>query len=250
VNIINYPCNNFNERPAHRTIQYVVLHYTGMPSAAAALARLTDASGNLRVSAHYCLDEDGKIYALVPEAHRAWHAGVSHWRGDDNLNDSSLGIELQNPGHEFGYRAFAPAQLAALKNLLAALWQRYALPAAALLAHSDIAPARKQDPGELFPWQKFAAAGYGLWPTPDAGDFSPMALSPLRDTLRQIGYGIALDGDYDLALRQALLAFQRRYHPQSISGNPELPTLARIRALHRLINADNSDSEIKATDLA
>ena len=139
----------------------LVLHYTGMPSAAAALARLCDPGA--KVSAHYLVDEDGTVQALVAEQNRAWHAGVSFWRGATGLNDRSIGIEIVNPGHEFGYRPFPPAQMQAVRELCRGILARWPIPARNVVAHSDIAPNRKQDPGELFDWRGLAAAGIGLW---------------------------------------------------------------------------------------
>ena len=143
-------------RPPGRAIDTLVLHYTGMPSAAAALARLCDPAA--RVSAHYLIDEDGSVVALVPEEARAWHAGVSCWHGREQLNDTSIGIELVNPGHEWGYRRFPEPQYEACMELCRELLGRCPIPASRVLAHSDIAPDRKQDPGELFDWARLAAA--------------------------------------------------------------------------------------------
>src|SRR4051794_26248829 len=143
----------------------LVLHYTGMPTAAAALDRLLDPAA--KVSAHYLVDEDGSVVAMVPERQRAWHAGVSWWQGRGALNDVSLGIELVNPGHEWGYRPFPGPQMAALVELAARLARRWQIAPDRVVAHSDIAPARKEDPGELFEWRRLA--GEGLCPaTPSA----------------------------------------------------------------------------------
>ena len=135
-----------------RAIDMLVLHYTGMPTGAAAIARLCDPAA--KVSAHYTVDEDGTVYAHVPEARRAWHAGVSHWAGAGNINSRSIGIEIVNPGHEFGYRAFPDAQIAALITLCHGILLRHPIPSWRVLGHSDVAPARKEDPGELFPWKR------------------------------------------------------------------------------------------------
>ena len=166
-------------------IDMLVLHYTGMITAEAALSRLCDPAA--KVSAHYTIDEDGTIYAHVPEARRAWHAGVSFWAGKRNVNARSIGIELVNPGHEFGYRAFPRSQIAALIDLCRDILARHPIPAARVLGHSDVAPARKEDPGELFPWAQLAEAGIGLWPQP--AQRSPMpwrtsATIPMRRKTR------------------------------------------------------------------
>jgi N-acetylmuramoyl-L-alanine amidase len=165
---IEHPSPNQDDRGGAK-IDMLVLHYTGMTSGGAALARLCDPAA--RVSAHYTIDEDGTVYAMVPEARRAWHAGVSRWAGARDINARSIGIELVNPGHEFGYRAFGDAQIAALVALGQGILQRHAIASWRVLGHSDVAPARKDDPGELFPWQRLAEAGIGLWPAhgEDAG---------------------------------------------------------------------------------
>lgn len=184
-------------------VDMLVLHYTGMASAEAALSRLCDPLA--RVSAHYTIGEDGTVYAHVPEARRAWHAGLSFWAGVQNVNACSIGIELVNPGHEFGYRAFPRAQIAALKNLCREILSRHPIPAARVLGHSDVAPARKEDPGELFPWEELARAGIGLWPGPeqtalDAAD------------LPRFGY------DPEAPLDKIITAFQRHFRPAGLTG--------------------------------
>src|SRR5215510_11405009 len=133
-----------------------------METGAAAVARLCDAEA--KVSAHYTVDEDGTIYAHVPEGQRAWHAGASWWAGERNVNGRSIGIEIVNPGHEFGYRSFPDAQIDAVIRLSLEILSRHAIPPERVIGHSDVAPARKQDPGELFPWKTLATAGVGLWP--------------------------------------------------------------------------------------
>ncbi|MEX2202220.1 MAG: N-acetylmuramoyl-L-alanine amidase, partial [Dongiaceae bacterium] len=149
-------------------VDILLLHYTGMVAAEAALKRLCDPVA--RVSAHYLIDEDGTLWQLVGEDRRAWHAGVSFWAGESDINARSIGIELQNPGHEFGYRAFPEPQMKTLIELAQGILQRHPIPASRVIGHSDVAPTRKEDPGELFDWQRLAAAGIGLWP---AGDSEP-----------------------------------------------------------------------------
>ena len=184
-------------------IDMLVLHYTGMQSAEGALARLTDPAA--KVSAHYTIDEDGTIYAHVPEALRAWHAGLSFWAGTRNVNACSIGIELVNPGHEFGYRAFPDAQIAALIELSRGILDRHVIPASRVLGHSDVAPARKEDPGELFAWKELAAAGIGPWPTARSSELGPEGL---------IRYGY----DPDVAADKRILAFQRHFRPARLTG--------------------------------
>jgi N-acetylmuramoyl-L-alanine amidase len=163
LKIVERRSPNHDERPAGAAIDILVLHYTGMKTAEEALARLCDPVA--RVSAHYTIDRDGRIYAHVPEARRAWHAGISWWAGETNVNARSIGIELVNPGHEFGYIPFAQPQIDALIELAKGIVSRHPIPAQRVVGHSDVAPARKTDPGELFPWQKLAEAGIGVWPS-------------------------------------------------------------------------------------
>jgi N-acetylmuramoyl-L-alanine amidase len=181
----------------------LVLHYTGMKTAQEALDRLCDPAA--KVSAHYTIDEDGTVYTHVPEARRAWHAGVSHWAGADNLNARSIGIELVNPGHEFGYRPFAEAQIASLITLCHGILLRHPIPSWRVLGHSDVAPARKDDPGELFPWQQLAKAGIGLWPQAIAGDLG-------AEDLIRYGY------DPNARLEKVITAFQRHFRPKKLDG--------------------------------
>ena len=156
----------------------LLVHYTGMPSAAEALARLCDAAAG--VSAHYLIDEDGSLYALVDEARRAWHAGVAHWRGQDDINGCSIGIELINPGHEFGYRPFPDVQIQALIDLARDVLVRHNIPRPRVLGHSDVAPGRKRDPGELFDWLKLYTQGVGFWPAADFRAVCTASTAPHR----------------------------------------------------------------------
>jgi N-acetylmuramoyl-L-alanine amidase len=181
----------------------LVLHYTGMANGQAALDRLCDPAA--KVSAHYTIDEDGTVYAHVVEARRAWHAGLSHWAGVDNVNARSIGIELINPGHEYGYRAFPDAQIAALIELSRAIFARHAIAPSHVLGHSDVAPARKEDPGELFPWRKLADEGIGLWPQASHRDLDAAALT-------RYGY------DPHAPLDKVITAFQRHFRPQNLDG--------------------------------
>ena len=185
------------------TIDMMVLHYTGMASAEAALDRLCDPAA--KVSAHYLIDEDGTVHALVPEDRRAWHAGVAHWAGQSNINSRSIGIELVNPGHEFGYRAFPEAQVAALNTLCHSILVHHPIPSARVLGHSDVAPMRKEDPGELFPWPRLAKAGIGLWPDRRESDLGPEALA-------RFGYDPAAPTD------KIITAFQRHFRPRLLEG--------------------------------
>ncbi len=160
--IVDRPSANFDARPEGAAVDILVVHYTGMETAEAALDRLMDPAA--KVSAHYLIDEDGTLYRLVEEDRRAWHAGVASWRGATDVNARSIGIELVNPGHEFGYRPFPEAQTGALIDLAADIVARHRIPARNVVGHADVAPRRKMDPGELFDWPRLAAAGIGLWP--------------------------------------------------------------------------------------
>ncbi len=190
-------------------VSMLVLHYTGMPDAAGALERLCDAAA--KVSAHYLIDEDGTVTRLVPERRRAWHAGRSYWRGTTDVNSASVGIELVNPGHEWGYRPFPEAQMESLIPLVADIIKRHHIPRANVVGHSDVAPARKEDPGELFEWDLLARYRLAL-PRPELRIRSPYANDgAFYLALERFGYDIA-DG---LA---AVRAFQRRWRPATIDG--------------------------------
>ncbi|MGF1608799.1 MAG: N-acetylmuramoyl-L-alanine amidase, partial [Kiloniellales bacterium] len=150
LQFIERPSPNHDARPNGRAIDMLLLHYTGMQTAEIALTRMCDAAAE--VSAHYCIDEDGTTYRLVPEAHRAWHAGDSAWAGEARVNACSIGVELVNPGHQWGYRPFPEPQMTALIALAQDILARHAIPRARVLGHSDVSPLRKEDPGELFDW--------------------------------------------------------------------------------------------------
>ncbi len=197
-------------------IDTLVLHYTGMRTARAALERLCDPMAE--VSAHYLITRGGTVWCLVPEAARAWHAGVSGWRGATALNGCSIGIELVNPGHEFGYVGFAAAQMRATIGLCAGILGRWPIDPRRIVGHSDIAPDRKQDPGEKFPWPRLAAAGIGLFP---AGRTPPRAAP--EALLRAIGYPTERPG--------CVGAFQRRFRPARVDGVVDEETHERLQAV-------------------
>jgi len=207
--LVNRTVSSPNCNARKLPVSMVVLHYTGMPTAEEALERMCDPQA--QVSAHYMIDEDGTVTCLVPEDKRAWHAGKSYWRGITDVNSASVGIELVNPGHEWGYRPFPDAQMTALLPLLADIVDRHDVPRANIVGHSDIAPARKEDPGELFDWPRLAQLGLAL-PIPK----ERMVL--LYDNpgafflaLERFGYDIT-DGP------AAVRAFQRRWRPEIIDG--------------------------------
>jgi N-acetylmuramoyl-L-alanine amidase len=197
----------------------LVLHYTGMKSADEALARMCEAAA--KVSAHYCIDEDGAITRLVPEDMRAWHAGISYWRGETDINARSIGIELVNPGHEFGYQPFPEVQITALTLLASAILRRHPIPPRNVVGHSDIAPSRKRDPGELFDWQRLARVGIGLWPEPVGA-----APGGTPKMLAEYGYRAEEDG--------AVAAFQRRFRPSRIDGVADEETAALLAGLLKI----------------
>ncbi len=203
-------------------VSALVLHYTGMPDAQSAIALLCSPAA--KVSSHYVVDEDGSVYCLVPEEKRAWHAGISHWRGVKMLNDASIGIEIVNPGHEWGYRAFPAVQMAAVRELCLGILSRHAIPARNVVAHSDISPNRKRDPGELFDWRGLAAAGIGVWTDEfcDSADF--------WGDLARIGYDISLPQE------DVIRAFQRHFLPENLSGAADSSTCMRAAALRALVD--------------
>jgi N-acetylmuramoyl-L-alanine amidase len=233
------PSPNQDERPAGIPIDNLILHYTGTQTAQAAIDRLRDPAA--RVSCHYLVDEDGVVLRLVPEERRAWHAGISYWRGYTELNDRSIGIELVNPGHEWGYRDFPVLQLAAVCDLCLSILSRHAIPARNIVGHSDTAPDRGQDPGEKFEWQALAQNGVGLWAdgVPDLGNGGIVrdaaSLWDVRAALAEIGYRVAPEGALDPALATVLRAFQRHWRPEAVTGQADAGTLARLLAVRQLV---------------
>ncbi len=215
----------------------ILLHYTGMQTAEAALERLRDAEA--RVSSHYFVYENGSVVLMVPEARRAWHAGVSSWAGETDNNSRSIGIEIVNPGHEFGYQDFPRRQIAAVIALCRGIIARRGIKRDRILAHSDVAPARKQDPGEKFPWKLLGESGVGLWvePVPITdwlslvpGDTGTTVFD-LQKSLGDLGYGVPLSGDYDEATRQVVTAFQRHFRPAQVDGMADTSTRETLRKL-------------------
>ncbi|MGH6726061.1 MAG: N-acetylmuramoyl-L-alanine amidase [Pseudolabrys sp.] len=233
------PSPNHDERKDGRQPNLILLHYTGMQTGDAALNRLC--SSDSKVSSHYVVFEDGHIVQCVPEQARAWHAGVSSWAGETDINSCSIGIEIVNPGHEFGYSHFPLRQVAAVISLCKSISARRGRIAAdRVLAHSDVAPARKQDPGEKFPWELLNESGVGHWvrpaplnldgPTIKPGD-SGDAVRRLQRVLRGYGYGIEETGKYDDAMSAVVTAFQRHFRPARVDGVADPSTLLTLRAL-------------------
>jgi N-acetylmuramoyl-L-alanine amidase len=239
LSIIDLPSPNQDERGEE--IDMLILHYTGMMTAQDAIDRLRNPAA--AVSSHYVVDEDGTVLRLVPEDRRAWHAGVSHWRGHTALNARSIGVEIVNPGHEFGYREFPVLQLAAVCDLCLGIVARHAIPARNVVGHSDVAPDRKEDPGERFDWQALAENGVGLWPADavDLGTTRPIrdatTLRPVRSALAEIGYRVAPEGALDPALSDVLRAFQRHWRPEAITGQADDGTLVRLLGVRNLVRS-------------
>jgi N-acetylmuramoyl-L-alanine amidase len=236
IETLTAPSPNFDARTAPPDM--IVLHYTGMRTGEAALERLRDAGA--KVSAHYLIEEDGRVFAMVAEERRAWHAGVSFWKGERDINAVSIGIELVNPGHEFGYRAFPAPQIATLIGLLDEIRGRWSVPDARIIGHSDVAPQRKQDPGEMFPWARLAQAGHGLWIEPPAAPGAPLGegdegtgVFALQAGLTRLGYDSAPSGRYDAATAIIVTAFQRHWRPARVDGIADGETRARLVHLLR-----------------
>jgi N-acetylmuramoyl-L-alanine amidase len=217
-------------------VDILVLHYTGMQTAQEALARLCDPQA--KVSAHYTVDRDGTVYAHVPEELRAWHAGLSYWAGERNVNARSIGIEIVNPGHEFGYIPFADEQIAAVIDLAHGILSRHPIPPTRVVGHSDVAPTRKTDPGELFPWARLAEYGIGAWPLsaslrsappPPAGEVdrrvSAETEGDFRDSLTRYGY------DPEVPLKDAVAAFQRHFRPSCVDGIADSECASLLKGL-------------------
>ncbi len=213
------PSPNWDERPPGTPTDMLILHYTGMQSGQAAIDRLRDPAA--RVSSHYVVEEDGEIWNLVAEDRRAWHAGISYWRGRRVLNDRSVGIEIVNPGHEWGYRPFPALQMAAVCDLCLGILARNPIPARNVVGHSDVAPDRKDDPGELFDWEGLARNGVGLWPS---GEGPAITDDEVTAALERIGYPVP-------DLTTTLRAFQRHWRPVQVDGRADAGTLARLGAV-------------------
>ena len=238
MNIKHHPSPNFGDRKGH-SIDMLVIHYTAMESAKAALNHLCDPK--TEVSAHYLIDEDGTVYQLVDEKKRAWHAGNSGWRGHSDINSRSIGIELYNPGHERGYKKFPKAQIDALKTLCRGIQNRHAIPDRNVVGHADIAPHRKKDPGEKFPWQQLAQNGTGLYPARKTlrKDFNAAARVTdrrrLRHLLMQYGYPFTKTGSFTGAtLEQNIIAFQRHFEPEVFFNKKQKAGIATKRTVQRL----------------
>ena len=240
---------NFNERK--HPLDMLVLHYTGMATGEDALERMCDSKAE--VSAHYMVWEDGRITQLVEEDKRAWHAGVASWQGQQDLNSRSIGIEIVNGGHDFrapdgSLPPYPRPQIHAVLDLIHDILGRHAIPATRILGHSDIAPLRKQDPGEHFPWERLARAGISLWPDFDGTTkevigkglergASGSSVWRLQTMLSEIGYGFDVTDIYGETCENVVTAFQRRWLPEQVTGQADLTTLRRIGVIHALFAA-------------
>jgi N-acetylmuramoyl-L-alanine amidase len=230
---------NHGERKNGGKIDMLVLHYTGMRDARAAVDKLCNPQSE--VSAHYVVLEDGHIVQCVPEERRAWHAGQAYWGGDTDINSCSIGIEIANPGHEYGYPDFPKRQVAAIAALCRSIFTRYRILPHRVLAHSDVAPTRKQDPGEKFPWRTLHASGIGAWVRPEPiiatgqlnvlGENGPI-IADAQVQLSRYGYATPTSGYFDGATRDAIAAFQRHFRPAKVDGILDFSTLQTLKALN------------------
>ncbi len=250
MEIITSPSPNFDDRK--HAVDMLVLHYTGMKTGQAAFDQLRNPDA--KVSSHYLLWEDGRVDQMVAEDRRAWHAGVSSWQGDDDLNSRSIGIEIVNGGHDFPLPdgtlpPYPAAQVEALIELCHTILAGHDIPQTRIVGHSDIAPLRKQDPGEHFPWERLARAGIGIWADIeelDNPDVQTKGLSPgdetasvqrMQDSLQRIGYGLPPTGAFDELTEATVRAFQRRWLPDRVTGTADIRTLRQIGVIHALYTA-------------
>lgn len=240
VGVCRRPSDNHGPRRGGARPSLLILHYTGMATAEQAIARLCDPRS--QVSCHYLVNDDGQTVQMVDEDRRAWHAGVAAWGGERDINSWSIGIEVQNPGHDHGYRDFPEAQMVAVEALAGDIVARHGIAAHRVLAHSDVAPGRKIDPGEKFDWARLARAGVGHWVSPEPergggflqrGDRGP-AVEALQALLASYGYRLEVTGDFDEATGHVVAAFQRHFRPSRVDGIADTST---VTTLHRLIGA-------------
>jgi N-acetylmuramoyl-L-alanine amidase len=235
---IDCPSPNFERRSPDASVDLIVLHYTDMRNAEEALARLCDAEA--KVSAHFLIHKKGTLYQLVDPAYCAWHAGVSSWQGETDINNRSIGIELDNFGHTFGLEPFSSPQINTLVDLLDHLTKTYAIPPHRVVGHSDVAPLRKSDPGEMFPWVDLARKGFGLWPfeaksAPQLLPFRLMDNLEIQSALSDIGYECPQTGFWDENTQKICRAFQRHFTPHELTGYPSDVTCEVLQALRKVV---------------
>jgi len=230
---------NFGPRRGRSRPDMIILHYTGMATGEAAEAWLCDPASE--VSSHYLVHEDGRVVQMVRESDRAWHAGQSAWRGETDVNSRSVGVEIVNPGHALGYRQFPPRQIAAVIALCRGIAGRHAIPPERILAHSDVAPGRKIDPGERFPWQRLARSGVGHLVAParlgSSGGLRPgdggAAVEELQSMLSLYGYDVQITGTFDARTAAVVEAFQRHFRRRRVDGEADRSTVETLRRLLR-----------------
>jgi N-acetylmuramoyl-L-alanine amidase len=232
---IHHPSPNFEPRPVGTLLDMIIIHYTDMPSAEEALAKLCDEEA--KVSAHFLIGKEGALYQLVDPLHRAWHAGLSYWQGEQDINSRSIGIELDNLGHSFGPEPFPEAQINTLLDLLGELTAQYGVQPHRILGHSDVAPLRKNDPGELFPWALLAKKGFGLMLSPQStgAGLRPMSILDVQMALLKIGYSCPQTGVWDEDSQKVCRAFQQHFTPLEVTGNPTEQTYLVLKGLVKSI---------------
>lgn len=238
------PAVNLNERIGLSAPDMLVLHYTGMPDGDQALNWLCVEES--QVSCHYLIHEDGRIVQMVDEAKRAWHAGKSFWRGSEDINSRSIGIEIVNKGHDFGYPDFPQVQIQSVIELCSDILNRNKIASYNVVAHSDIAPMRKQDPGEKFPWGELhqnkighfveasPISGGRFFQLGDAGE----PVEALQSMLSFYGYGIEINGEYDELTVAVVTAFQRHFRPQKVDGIADVSTIETLYKLNKSLEAE------------
>jgi len=233
-----HPSPNYGPRRGVVRPTMLLLHYTGVAKAATAIDWLS--RDESKVSAHYVIDEAGAITQLVAEEMRAWHAGLAVWAGEADINSASIGIEIHNPGHEAGYPDFPEPQLAAVEALCRDIIARHGIRPERVLAHSDVAPTRKKDPGEKFPWARLAAAGIGHWVAPEpvnradpgiARDAAGPLVAAVQGLLAGYGYGIEASGGFDPKTEFVVTAFQRHFRPERVDGRIDQSTITTLERL-------------------
>jgi len=233
-----HPSPNIEPRRGVGQPDMLLLHYTGLKSCAKAIDWLSRPES--KVSCHYVVDEAGLITQMVAEDQRAWHAGVASWAGETDINSASVGIEIHNCGHELGYPEFPEAQLVALEALCADIIGRHRIRPERVLAHSDVAPTRKKDPGEKFPWERLAKKGIGHWVQPEpvnradpgiARDAAGPLVSDVQTLLAKYGYGITPTGGFDPLTEFVVTAFQRHFRPERVDGRIDQSTITTLERL-------------------
>lgn len=244
-----HPSPNIEPRRGVGQPDMLLLHYTGLKSCAKAIDWLSRPES--KVSCHYVVDEAGRITQMVAEDQRAWHAGQARWGGETDINSASVGIEVHNPGHDLGYPDFPEAQLRALEALCRDIIVRHDIRPERVLGHSDVAPTRKKDPGEKFPWQRLARAGIGHWAPPEpvawadpgiARDAAGPLVADVQGLLRRYGYGIEPTGGIDPLTEFVVTAFQRHFRPERVDGRIDQSTITTLERLTAALPARASVS--------